>query len=402
MKKNLLFVIPSLSAGGGERSLVNLLTHMDYNEFNVDLVLFNKEGLFLEMLPKEVKLVQISGKYEQFVLPIGSSLKHFVRQGDTPLLVNRVMFTLMNRVYKEAGVREQRSWKHIAASMEPIKKHYDAAIGFLEKSSIYFCVDKVSADKKIGWVHTDYDKLELDPSFDQSYFSKLDRIVTVSEECATVLKTRFSKLRDNIDVIHNIVSPVMVQQLAMKETNDLYEHDDQAIIICSVGRLHELKGFDYAVEACKRLIDRGLNIKWYIIGEGPERDKLAKMIANLGVEKHLFLIGLKANPYPYMKHADIYAQTSRVEGKSIAIDEAKILHKPILITNFSTAKDQIVDGVEGIIVEMNVEAIANGLERLVQEEQLRRRLSQNLSRLELGTESEIEKLYELIGLVSVK
>ena len=139
-----------------------------------------------------------------------------------------------------------------------------------------------------------------------------------------------------------------------------------------------------AIESCRKLLDKGYKVKWYVIGEGDEREKLTNLIKENRLEEHFYLIGLKSNPYPYLKQADIYVQPSRFEGKSIALDEAKILNKPIVVTNFSTAKDQINDGIDGLIVEMNSNAVAEGIERLINDKKLKQTLINNLSKLKLG------------------
>ncbi|CAM4112836.1 glycosyltransferase [Paenibacillus alkaliterrae] len=397
MKKNLLFVIPSLSAGGGERSLVNLLSQIDYSQYNVDLFLFSHEGLFMDLVPEEVCVLPLPDSYNRFALPLKHSVTQFLLAGRASLAYNRIMFSLKNRTIKNVALREQLSWKYLSSSMKNVMKQYDAAIGYLEKTSIYYCVEKVEASKKIGWVHTDYDKLGMDPCFDINYFKKLDHIVTVSEECANILKRRFPDQDEKVNVIQNIVSPTVINQLADEGHVDVFNRKGDEIVVLSVGRLNDEKGFDLAIKACKKLVDQGCNFQWNVIGEGEERENLTKLIMEYGVENHFKLLGLKPNPYPYIKQADIYAQTSKFEGKSIAIDEAKILNKPILVTNFSTANDQIKNGVEGLIVEMNSEAVASGIEKLIKEKRLRSSMSTHLSGLQLGTEEEIEKLYKLLG-----
>jgi glycosyltransferase involved in cell wall biosynthesis len=397
MKKNLLFVMPSLSAGGGERSLVNLLSQMNFEKYNVDLFLFSHEGIFMDLLPAEVNVLPLNEEYSRFSQPVLSSVRQLISSGSAKLAYSRMMFSLTNHTVKEVGLKEQDGWKYLSPSLSKLNKKYDAAIGFLEKTSIYFCVEKVDASKKIGWVHNDYDKLGLDPSFDEGYFEQLDHIVTVSDECSNVLKRRFPNQSHKVNVIHNIVSPRVIAHLASKERDDVYNRKKGELVILSIGRLHEQKGFELAVHTAKLLKDKGHSFQWNIIGEGDEREKLTELIAVNGLEHQVKLLGLRPNPYPYIKQADIYAQTSRFEGKAIAIDEAKILSKPILVTNFSTARDQIKDGIEGLIVEMETEAVAVGISRLLQDQGIRNRLSEHLSRLELGTEEEIEKLYQLLG-----
>lgn len=397
MKKNLLFIMPSLTAGGGERSLVNLLSKIDYEQYNVDLFLLSHKGLFMNMLPEEVNVLSLHDDYTNFAMPLVNSIWQFLKHGQTSLAYNRVMFSIKNRVFKTVGLREQGSWKHLSSSIIQVNKKYDVAIGFLEKTSIYFCVDKVNARKKIGWIHNDYDKLGMDPMFDLEYFEKLDHIITVSDECSSVLKKRFPELNHKVMVIHNIVSPAIIHVLANKVAEDVYGRKKGEVVILSIGRLNIQKDFELAIKTCKKLVLRGFNLQWNIIGEGEERERLTKLIREEGVEKHFKLIGLKTNPYPYIKQADIYVQTSKFEGKAIAIDEAKILNKPIVVTNFSTAQDQIKDGIEGLIVDMNEDAVAAGIAKLIQDQTTRTRMSDYLSHLRLGTEDEIEKLYKLLG-----
>ena len=395
-KKNLLFVIPSLSAGGGEKSLVNLLSQIDYQQYNVDLFLFNHEGLFMEFLPEQVNVLPLPKKYELFSLPFLKSIIKLTINGDFYVAISRILFTLKNRLVSDVSKREQYTWKYLSNSLERLEKHYDAAIGFLEKTSTYFCVEKVDAKKKIGWVHIDYDKLGMDPEFDTPYFEQLSSIVTVSEECANIFKNRFPDQKDKIGVMYNVVSPNMIKNMAEFGSDDVFQKEKNETVLLTIGRLHHQKGLEMAIESCRELINGGYKVKWYVIGEGNEREKLTNMIKEHRLEEYFYLIGLKSNPYPYLKQADIYVQPSRFEGKSIALDEAKILNKPIVVTNYSTARDQINDGVDGLVVEMNSGAVAEGIKKLMDDKNLQQTLINNLFNLTLGTEEEVAKLYKIV------
>lgn len=396
MKKNILFIIPSLSAGGGEKSLVNLLAQINYNQFNVDLFLLNHEGIFMDYLPSQVRVLSLPENYKLFSKPLKDSIKGLIKAGKPSLALNRILFSLEIRRTKDISKREQYTWKHLSKSLDSLEKTYDVAIGFLEKTSTYFCVDKVKAQRKIGWVHIDYDKLGMDPVFDSPYFDALSSVVTVSEECANIFVKRFPNQENKVKVIYNVVSPIMIHEMANKPIESELKKKSTEINLLTIGRLHYQKGLELAIDACKILVEKGYNIKWYVIGEGDERSKLTQLIEKNGIKNHFFLLGLKANPYPYLKHADIYVQPSRFEGKSIALDEAKILQKPIVITNFTTAKDQITNGVDGMIVDMDFKSLSVGIESLIANEDLRILLSHNLKKLSLGTEEEVEKLYKLI------
>jgi glycosyltransferase involved in cell wall biosynthesis len=394
-KKKLLFVMPSLSAGGGEKSLVNLLTQIDYKLYNVDLFLFNKTGVFIDSIPREVSILDFPTDYENFTNSLRNSTENFIKNGKVYLAYYRLMFSLKNRLIKEKAKAEQNTWKYISKSLGMLDKEYDAAIGFLEKSSIYFVVDKVKSKKKIGWIHTNYSNSGMDKHFDHSYFSQLDHVITVSEECAISLKGNFPQLENKVEVIYNIVSPKLIDELSDKETvDDIIDHN--YINIITVARLSHEKGIDLAIQSCRILLNKGHQVKWYVLGDGNEREELESLIENNHLNKNFKLLGIKENPYPYIKKCDIYVQPSRYEGKSIAIDEAKILHKPIIITKYETAKDQITDGIDGLIVDMKVDSLAEGIEKLMFEEEFKNKLTMNLAKEKLGTEEEINKLYQLI------
>ncbi|ETJ20215.1 Glycosyl transferase group 1 [human gut metagenome] len=394
MKKKVLFIIPSLNAGGAEKSLVNLLNHFDYEKYEVDLFIFCRGGIFEQFLPKDINIIEYNKDYINFSLGLKSALINFIKDRKGTLIINRLLFSMTNKIRKDKRNIDQYNWKFLSKSLKSIDKKYDVAIGFLEKTSIYFCIDKVNANKKIGFIHNDYRELGLNPKIDEKYFEKLDNIFTVSENCLNILKDEFQNEKDKFGIMRNVVSVSMINKMAT--TNESVYKKDKEQILISIGRLHEQKGFDIAIETCKKLIDKGYDIKWYVIGEGEEREALKKLIAKNNLEDKFILLGIKSNPYPFIKQADIYVQPSRYEGKSIALDEAKILKKPIIITNYTTAKDQIENGKNGLIVETNANSLEEGIEILINHKSIRYKFIKNLSLSNFGTESEIKKLYEII------
>lgn len=384
--------MPSLQAGGAEKCLVNLLNEFDYNNYDVDLLLLNKTGIFLKLLPQQVKIITLQDDFAIFSKNILSSFLSFLFKGKFGLAYSRIAFTYKNRTIKNSGFAEQYSWKDLKKAIPTIDNKYDVAIGFLEKTSIYLTVDKVVAKQKIGFVNNDYKMLNLDSKFDEPYFSKLDYLFTVSESCEDVLKNSFPSLTSKIKMMYNILSEKAIQNLANERNDNL----DKGINLVTLGRLSHQKGFDIAIKSCAILKQKGIDFKWYILGEGEDRKALEQLIIENDVVANFILLGIKENPYPYINNATIYVQPSRFEGKSLAIDEAKILHKPILVSNFPSAKDQITSHENGIIVPLNAESIAAGIENLIQDSELRAKLISNLKRHHYGTESEINKLYQLI------
>ena len=396
MKKNIVFVIPSLTAGGAEKSLVNLLNTIDYTLFNVDLVLLHKKGIFLSMIPSEVTIVKLNLNYNLFSKELITSTLAFFKLRKFNLIYNRILFFAKNKFTKNKAVAEQNSWKNIQKSIDKLPKKYDAAIGFLEKSSIYFAVDKIDAKVKMGWIHTTYSSSGMNAKFDTNYFEKCNAVIAVSPDCEADLQSNFPNLKNKFKTIYNIVSASVIHNLSNQNCDDVLFSNAQNSIV-TVARLSSEKGIDLAVETSKILIKKETNFKWFVIGDGQDRENLENKIKEYQLQNHFFLIGLKQNPYPYLKLCTLYVQPSQYEGKSMAIEEAKILCKPIVVTNFTTAKDQINHNENGIIAAMNAESLSNEIINVLQNSNLQEKLRLNLSKEQLGTEQEINKLYEIIN-----
>jgi glycosyltransferase involved in cell wall biosynthesis len=393
MKKKVLFIMNNLTCGGAEKSLISLLETMDYSKYDVDLYLLKHEGLFINKIPSEVNLLTATQDYRYFDMSIKTALIECLREGKLKFAIARLFAGFIFKNEKNLARAEQRVWRYMSTVFREIDTRYDVAVGYLEKNPIYLCVDKVRATKKIGFIHTDYNKIGMDSSIDVKYFEKLDHLVTVSEECQRILKSVFPKHNNKISVMYNIISPSVIHKLSQEQI-DL---EGNELTIVSVGRLNVHKGFELAIKSCRELIQAGYLVKWYIIGEGEERGNLENLIKQNSLQDVVKLIGIKDNPYPYIKAADIYVQPSRFEGKSIAIDEAKILLKPIVVTNFNTAKDQITNNENGLIVEMDPISLSEGIARLIDNPALREQFSRKLAHEQIGTEAEIKKLYEMFN-----
>jgi glycosyltransferase involved in cell wall biosynthesis len=391
-KKNIIFVMSNMNCGGAEKSLISLLQTIDYNKYNVDLQLFKNEGLFLKQVHKNVNILPPIDSYKYFDMPISMAIMDCIKKLRFDIIFYRSLAAYIFKTEKNTSRSEQRIWKYLKKCMPKNKKHYDAAFGFLEKMPVYYCIDKLNANRKIGFIHNDYEKLEMDPVIDRPYFKKLDAIVTDSEECKAVLLKNFPETESKFKIIANIVSPTLIHKLSSEIVDDF----PKGFNIISIGRFDPQKGYDFAIDALKIVKEKGITFHWTILGEGGLKSALVAQIKNNHLEDDITFLGIKENHYPYVKKADLFMQTSRFEGKSIAIDEAKILNKPILVTNFSTVNDQISNNKTGIIVAMNPEAIATGIIALIENTDLRKQLSENLSKENLGTEREIEKIYQLV------
>lgn len=389
-KQRLLFVMNNLHCGGAEKALVSLLQTIDYTRFEVDLLLFRKEGLFLNQVPATVTILEAPQSYAyfdgSFIRSLGTAF--FKLRWD--IIWNRIGFTRQYKKERHAAIREQKVWRYISATMPPLKSSYDLAIGFLEKMPTYYIVEKVNATCKVGFVHNDYEKLGMDSQFDLPYFQKLDAIATISESCLASLQRQFPTLSSRLLIIQNISSPSVIQQLAEATIPPM----GNGLKLVTIGRLDPQKGYDLLIEAALYLKQRQLAFTWSILGDGGLKANLLEQIKTHDLQEHIVFLGIQENPYPYLKQCDIYVQTSRFEGKSVAIDEAKILQKPIIVTNFSTAKDQITDGYNGSIVDMAGIAIAKGILDLSANPSLQAQFRLQLAKEKMGNEEEVEKIYQ--------
>ncbi len=392
MKKRLLFVHPALRFGGAEKSLQTLLCTIDYARYDVDLLLLRPEGELLALLPPQVRLLDLPQNAQTFSLPLRPACTQFLKQGRPLLALSRILFSRAVRGDLPARMLEQRGWKYQKKAFAPLPDVYDAAIAYLEGSPIYFCADLVRAKKKIAVLHSDYRKLEMDRDFDSAYFARFDSLVGVSDACADVLRDCFPEHREKVRVLENIISPAVLRERSAEPAD--FDADYTGLRVLTMGRLDAPKGIDLALEACRMLRDDA-DFRWYVLGDGPQRDLLTERIAQYGLQDRFILTGAKLNPYPYLARCDVYVQPSRFEGKSIALEEAKCFAKPILTTNFTTVRDQIADGATGCVARIDAADIAEKLRRLLTDADLRARLSENL-RDYGGNLGEIERFYAMV------
>ncbi|MBW8348400.1 glycosyltransferase [Bacillus sp. IITD106] len=398
MKKKILISSFDLAVGGVERSLIGLLQTIDYSKYDVDLMLYKHEGEFLSFLPAGPKLLAEVPQYSTF----RKSIKQTIEEGHYKIgfsrLLARTLSSLQGKIQKidEPGyLNIQYGWGISHPFLPKLHKEYDAAISFLWPH--YFIGRKVNAKKKIGWIHTDYSNIHINKKLENQMWDKVDQIVAVSDDCSKTFLSFFPKLIEKTSVIENILSPELIHEQAMDEEAIEIKRTEGRTILMTVGRLSHAKGIDQAIKACKELLEEGYDIAWYVVGYGPLENDLQALINNLGLNDRFFLLGKKVNPYPYIKACDIYVQPSRYEGKAVTVREAQVLKKPVVITNFPTARSQAQDEYDAIITSVNVEGIVKGVQRLINDDVLRKRIISNVSKNNYGNEKEVEKLYRLIG-----
>lgn len=392
MKKQLLIVSGGMEIGGIERSLFGLLGEIDYDRYDVDLLLFRVGGELLPLIDRRCNILPEIKQCAAMTLPIASAIK------TTPVIgikrvVNRIISTKKYGSSDAATFALLSSyWRSCVTGMPAQKKKYDVAISFMWPHD--YAAKKVTADKKIAWIHTDYTVAEMDFDKDEKTWNAFDKIAAVSTEVGEAFKKVYPKLSDKIITVENILSPEFVRTQAKKECPEGFDLSKKSVL--SVGRFTHQKAFDLAAESCRIMKEKGCKFKWYLIGFGPDEELIRSKIKENRVEDTMIILGKKSNPYPYMAACDVYAQPSRYEGKAVTVREAQMLGKPVLITDFETAKGHVEDGVDGVICPMGIESVADALTVLLLDKEKQENLSKACLSRDYSNAQSINVLYDFI------
>lgn len=346
-RRKILFVIESLAIGGAEKSLVNLLNSFDFSEFEVDLFLFAKDGILERKLPEFVNVKHLLYSYP---------------------LASRVEFAIRRKLRN--GIQtEDLFWKSFNKNIPKIGGHYDVAVGYSQGFATYFVAEKIRADKKYTWVNTDYVKAGYNANYDVDYYKKMNGIVAASDAGKQIFDEVFDKKGLEVPV-YAIEDLLDIEGIRKQSEEPCDVSSFNGLKLVSVGRLHPAKGFQLAIEAAEILKEKEINFHWWIIGEGDERAKLEKLIAEKKLQDYITLQGADTNPYKFMRAADIYVQTSVYEGFSITVREALAMGKPVVSTNFPSVFSAIKDGENGLIAVMSGNDISYKIMTLFENKEL--------------------------------
>ena len=372
--EKILFVIPAMNIGGAEKSLVELLNNINYEKYKVDLFLLEGEGTLLKEVNPKVTILKKDPICSAFLKNISESIDYLIKYRRFKLLAKRIIVSVPNKLPVNINI-SHLTWILLKDEVRNCLGVYDYAIAYLQGVTEYYVVDKIDARKKIFWMHTSFRYHSKKDKFEKTYITQYNKIVCVSEAAKTDFIELFPDKKEQTYVFKNIINKQKIRSLSL-EKNPI--PNDGNFHIVSVGRLHESKGYDIAIEAFKNFHSKFPKSCFHIVGDGPLKEKLKSQIEKSGLEKVCFLEGKTTNPYCYMKQADVILQSSRYEGYCIVLAEAKVLFKPIITTDFFGAREQIKNNETGIIAECNIQSIFNALERVYTDTNLRRSFEQNL------------------------
>ena len=393
MKRVLLMGI-NMNVGGTEKALLNMISEMPRNEFEIDILMLEKYGGFLDKLPKDINV-----KYLDYYTDIKDILNNppqytaikMIKGGKVLRGINLLIIHILTKVIGQRNL----FYNYVLKDYPNIITEYDIAVAYAGPMELitYFILNKIKAKKKIQWIHFDVDKCGVTKKSTINNYRKFDKIFVVSEEGKNKFVNMMPELEENTEVFLNIISPKLIlkQSEIGEGFNDIYD----GLRILTVGRLSNVKGQDLCIKALKKLRDEGYDVRWYCVGDGIYRKKYEKLVYDNNLVEDFIFLGSKTNPYSFMKQCDIYVQPSLHEGYCITLAEAKCFGKPIVTTNFTGAKEQIINRETGIIVECNSNELYQAIKEVIDNSELRKKISRNVINTLSDTSNEINKFLEL-------
>jgi glycosyltransferase involved in cell wall biosynthesis len=382
-KKRLLFINGHLNIGGVEKALLDILLHMDYSRYEVDLLLTEKLGDYASQLPPQVNVLyrSLEGTYG----PVSKVLLTSIRNRDWFSFKMRLVI-LARTLLGQKKIALARKWM-------TGDKHYDCVIGFRPGVCTQLAAFGVRADRRITWWH--HGEIIGDRGSYLEVAMACDAVAVVSGSCREMLAEAFPELTNKLEVIPNMLDSDRVQDLGA--AYDPYE-DDPGLHIVSVGRLSEEKHYENAVFVAAKLKENGIRFKWHLVGDGVLRDELRQKAAELDVADRVIFEGNQTNPYPYVKHADLFVHPSYVESFGIVVTEALALGVPCVVTESTGVKDFLRDGENALLTAQDPNDLAEKVLRVLCDDLLRERLRQNAhcpeQFLPNAVMENIEKLWE--------
>lgn len=382
-KKKIAFVANCCIVGGVETALINLLRVIDTEKYDITLFTNFAGNPVIHNVPNYIKCIDLDtyGIKSTYKWALKNHRYHLALS----VLKNYVFFRLIgNCAYKEILL-----YKHIGFT----EAMFDCVIAYkCGISTAFLAKNAIQSKQSILWVHGAL------PMPDRKYLKILcsyDKCFCVSEYTQDFFLQHCPSMKDRTEIFHNILDANAIVEKAKESVNDIIT--DRKWIFATVGRLGQSKGQSIIPKVAYQLTNAGIDFAWYLVGDGPLRGEIEKNIAENRMEGNVFLLGTKANPYPYIKASTIYVQTSTSEGWCLTTQEARILHKPCVVTDIPVMHEQFIDGKNGIIAEgTDSISLYNGIMRLIKSSALYDEIVENLVRSPQNGTMELRKLYDIL------
>lgn len=396
--KKVLFVINTMGCAGAEKAMLELLKQFSPKEYEVSLYVLLGQGEMIHQIPDYVKVLNKRYSDLSVLSQEGKKelnkqvLKRLFRNGSLVRNIPYVCENLFKMLQKRKLHVDKLLWKIMSDSGERITEHYDLAIAYLEGGSTYYVHDHINADKKMTFLHVDYEYAGYTRKLDRDCYLDFDKIFTVSTEVKEGFTKVYPECTEKTEIFYNLIDRESIREKSCLQGG--FTDDYQGKRILTVGRLTSQKAYEIAIDAMKRLKDKGIDARWYVLGEGELRERLQKQIDQLDLAEDFLLLGAVENPYPYYAQCDLYVHATRFEGKSIAIQEAQTLGCAILVSDCSGNREQVTEGVNGRLCQLTAEEISRCIEEMLNDEEA----CKAYGKMAMKQQSQQQDVFQLLGI----
>lgn len=389
-KKKIIFVHLALWIGGIETALVNMLNRMDYEKYDVTCLITSDYQEMVGLITPKCRLL-IADRTNCV------SFQEKYRYGRVFHLMEKPAEETPARMLRYRMAQSLRGWEN-ARYIHYIRQlfreeSFDTAIAFSGKVN-ELTVRAICAEKYLCFYH--YSDLRR-VYHDEIGYRKCAHIFAVSNRLTERLREYLPDHRAKIEPLPNLTDIAAIRRRGGEFCALDFPANRFHIVSC--GRLVEDKGFDLAIRACARLVQKGhSSILWTIIGEGPGRNALRDLIRELGMENHVRLAGQQANPHSLMKAGDVFVQSSRIEAFGLTIIEAMILGKPVISTRTDGGLELLQDERFGLLCDASEASIAEVVEKMLVSPDIRNRFAQRLEAHDFDemNDAVMERLYQVL------
>lgn len=383
----ILFVLPSMRAGGTATSLLNLMQLMQEDGVEADLFLLEHDGVFLERAKKMGRLLPENTEIAATICK-KQRIKTYGLRG----LLVRGRYAIKHR------------FLGVDRAIEPVLKHsakalsgkYDVVIAYQEQLTTRY-VRYIQCQKRIAWIHMDYNSFKSAQSEDywKHLYDTFDGVVSVSKVAKESIETSLGIDSSKTYLIYNTIPSESIRSLSKMASS--VKIKNSAFKFISMGRMVKRKGFDRVIFTAAALKRENIDFAWYILGEGEEKSRLQKMISEYHLEDRVFLPGVFENPFPIVNQCDCFVMSSVNEAQPMVLNEALTLHIPVITTDFPSAREVVKDEVFGLITENSEKGLLNAVQRFIRDPFLREKIKRGAMEFEYNNQIILTQVYDIIG-----
>ena len=380
----LLIVNNNMKVGGVQKSLCNLLWELDrQGEHEVTLLLFGQVGDYMDMLPPSTRCITTDSLFRFLA----------VSQAETRGVdkLKRGALAAICRIFGRNAAIRLMLW-----SQKTLPEEYDCAISFLhngKKKSFFggvqdFVLHRVKAKRKVTFLHDDYVKCGANHDLNNRIMAQFDAIAACSDGCRGVFESVVPELAEKSVTVRNCNNIPEIRALA-EEDPVVYEAG-RIHLLCAA-RFSPRKGVDRAIEAVAEMLRKEIPVTLHILGSGPMEEALKTLVREKGLDDYVVFYGEQANPYRYMKNADLFLLTSYHEAAPMVIDEAYILGVPTLATRTNSSDEMITQRNCGWVCENDQQDLNRMLLEILQNPEALGEKKENLRSCEISNAYALEQ-----------